>query len=456
MSGTSGRKITLWFITGVLAISRSGAHNYLVNSDGSSRRAPRITSARCSRSGGAMSYPVRVRFGRYTVSILLAGLLLSVFGCGSSQNLTGSNSKLTIYGPPNNVTAPLGQTATFEVFARAPAALTYQWERNNVAISGANQSSYTTPPVTASDTGTTYAVVVSDGKSSITSVPATLTVGPRSPMTGDLRFQQVDSPAAAVEGYGDPIQLIYPMGMYYPVAIGSPLRMGLGQCVPGVAQDCWWDYDIWPSPTSEPVSTLFWIDKYTNLTTDLSSVGTPFLDMGGNATGDIVVTSLDIETGEDVFAESLVKGPAGGFDMQYQTASLQDLPAEIDDDGANGRVVTAISFNDATGDVVFLSYGWTSAANTAYDTEVQTVPYDDIGSAATTLASQGYIITAFGGNGPDGYILVGTKVQGDTLPRPILISPANSVSTNGYALVGWAVNAPYSANASPPVWIFEK
>ena len=406
--------------------------------------------------GGTLNSPSRFR--KCAFSISLTSLLLLALGCGSSQNQTGTSSKLSIYGPPSNVTTPLGQTATFEVFASGPGALTYQWKRSNVAISGANQSSYTTPPVAASDTGTAYSVIVSDGKSSITSAPATLTVGPRSPLADDLRFQQVDSPAGAIQGYTEPIQLIYPDGVYYPVAIGSPLRMGLGQCVPGVAQDCWWDYDIWPTPTSEPVSTLYWIDKYTNLATDLSSVGTPFLDMGGNSTGNIVVTSLDIETDEDVFAASLVKGPAGGFDMQYQTASLQDLPSAIANDGASGRVVTAISFNDATGDVVFLSYGWTSAANTAYDTEVQTVPYDDIGSAATTLASQGYILTAFGGNGPDGYILVGTKVQGDTLPRPIMVSPdlPFGVPANGYARVGWAVKTPAGAPSSPAVWIFEK
>jgi hypothetical protein len=395
---------------------------------------------------------------RYAFSILLAGLLLSVFGCGSSHDLTGANSALTIYGPPNNATTPLGQAATFEVFARGPGSLSYQWERNSVAISGANQSSYTTPPVTASDTGTEYSVVVSDGKSSITSLTATLTVGPRSPLAGDLRFQQVDSPAGAIQGYVTPMQLIYPQAWTYPHAIGSPLRMGLGQCVEGTPQQCWWNYDLWPSPASEPVQTEYVPDTYEKLATDLSPDSPPFQWLGGNAAGNIVVTSLDIETGEDVFGDSMVKGPAGGFDMQYQTASLQNLPSEIADDGANSRVVTAISFNDAAGDVVFLSYGWTSEAHTVYDTEVQTAPYDGIGAAAKFLASQGYILTAFGGNGPDGYILVGTKVQGDTLPRPIMISPdlAYGVPANGYALVGWAVNVPSGAASSPSVWIFEK
>ncbi len=405
-----------------------------------------------------MSYPVRVRFGRYTVSILLAGLLLSVLGCGSSQNLTGSNSKPTIYGPPNNVTAPLGQTATFEVFARGPGPLSYQWERNSVAISGANQSSYTTPPVTASDTGTTYAVIVSYGKSSITSPTATLTVGPRSPMTGDLRFQQVDSPAGAVEGYGVPVSFGYTLHWLSSDMFGSPLRMGLGQCVPGVPQDCEWGFDAWTTPKSEPLTTEYFADRYANLAADFGTNGTPFQNLGGNATGDIVVTSLDIETGEDVFGESLVKGTADGFDMHYQTASLQDLPVAIADAGANGRVVTAISFDDATGDVVFLSYGWSSEAHTAYTTEVQATPYDSIGAAAKSLAAKGYIITAFGGNGHDGYILVGTKVQGDTVPRPIMISPdlAYGVPANGYAMVGLAVNVPSGAASSPPVWIFEK
>ena len=46
-------------------------------------------------------------------------------------------------------------------------------------------------------------------------------------------------------------------------------------------------------------------------------------------------------------------------------------------------------------------------------------------TAATTLANDGYFISAFGGNDTDGYILVGMRVAGDTMPRPVI------VSTNG-------------------------
>jgi hypothetical protein len=35
------------------------------------------------------------------------------------------------------------------------------------------------------------------------------------------------------------------------------------------------------------------------------------------------------------------------------------------------------------------------------------------------MAGEGYIISAFGGNDTNGYMLIGMRVQGDTLPRPI-------------------------------------
>jgi hypothetical protein len=35
-----------------------------------------------------------------------------------------------------------------------------------------------------------------------------------------------------------------------------------------------------------------------------------------------------------------------------------------------------------------------------------------------SLAAQGYIITAIGGDPTNGLLLVGTRVKGDTMPRP--------------------------------------
>ena len=79
-----------------------------------------------------------------------------------------------IITPPANATVPVGQSATFTVSATG--ALSYQWYKNSVAISGATSASYTTPATTNSDNGATFYVVVSNAAGSTTSSSATLTV----------------------------------------------------------------------------------------------------------------------------------------------------------------------------------------------------------------------------------------------------------------------------------------
>src|SRR6202007_1391368 len=71
-----------------------------------------------------------------------------------------------------------GQTATFSVAATGTAPLSYQWQKNGAAISGAASSTYTTPAETTSDTGAQFTVVVTNSAGSTTSNAATLTVNP--------------------------------------------------------------------------------------------------------------------------------------------------------------------------------------------------------------------------------------------------------------------------------------
>ena len=52
----------------------------------------------------------------------------------------------------------------------------YQWQKNGVNIAGATATSYTTPATTTSDSGSTFAVVVSNTVGTVTSAAATLTV----------------------------------------------------------------------------------------------------------------------------------------------------------------------------------------------------------------------------------------------------------------------------------------
>jgi len=82
----------------------------------------------------------------------------------------------TITTQPGSQTVTAGQTATFTVVASGTAPLSYQWQKNGVAISGATSSNYTTPATTTSDSGSTFSVVVTNTAGTVTSSAATLTV----------------------------------------------------------------------------------------------------------------------------------------------------------------------------------------------------------------------------------------------------------------------------------------
>jgi|GEM_PF-1148713 len=82
----------------------------------------------------------------------------------------------TITTQPVSQAVTSGQPATFNVAATGTAPLSYQWQKNSAAISGATSSSYTTPATTSSDNGAQFSVVVSNSAGSVTSSAATLTV----------------------------------------------------------------------------------------------------------------------------------------------------------------------------------------------------------------------------------------------------------------------------------------
>ncbi len=106
---------------------------------------------------------------------LLAGTVaLMLSACGGT-----SASAPTITTQPADQAVVMGSTATFSVVATGSAPLSYQWSRNGTAIAGATSASYTTPATSLADTGTHYAVTVSNGAApDATSATATLTVNP--------------------------------------------------------------------------------------------------------------------------------------------------------------------------------------------------------------------------------------------------------------------------------------
>ena len=111
-------------------------------------------------------------------------------------------------------------------------------------------------------------------------------------------------------------------------------------------------------------------------------------------------------------------------------------------EGLAGRVLTAISY-DGVNATVF-SYGWTGDPSTVYESQVVFATLDTTAALAQGLAADGYIITATGSTQAadgSGVILIGTRVQGDTMPRPFLVGDIIAgteypLFAQGYAIVG--------------------
>lgn len=105
---------------------------------------------------------------------------LTVWGCtGATSNSPSSKTNTTapaISSQPANQSVTIGQTATFSAMATGTAPMSYQWQKNDVNISGAMSPSYTTPATASADNGTTFRVVVTNSAGSTMSSSATLTV----------------------------------------------------------------------------------------------------------------------------------------------------------------------------------------------------------------------------------------------------------------------------------------
>jgi hypothetical protein len=273
--------------------------------------------------------------------------------------------------------------------------LTYQWSENGTAVLGATNAVFNTAILAPGDDASTFLVTIANSLGSVTSNSVSVNVGPRAPQVGDLRFQQVDSASTS-----------------------SGLSAGgvQSQVYGGNAQ-------VFPD-----------------------SVGTP-LRIGTDCTG--VNNAYAIS--------SIQSSQASGFSFTSNSilpAQAQALASQL---GQQSQVITAISY-DSCGDVFFLAYAWQGDTN-VYEVTLVATTIDNVGAAATSLAAEGYIITALGGNPTNGFLIVGTRVQGDTLARPMLVvipsSPADltPLFQSGDAVVGYLVN---SAGAGSSTWIGEQ
>jgi hypothetical protein len=102
----------------------------------------------------------------------------SATSAAATLTVTAAPVAPTITTQPSNQTVSAGQTATFSVVASGTAPLMYQWQKNNMNISGATSATYTTPPTTSGDNGATFRVMVTNVVTTVSSNTATLTVNP--------------------------------------------------------------------------------------------------------------------------------------------------------------------------------------------------------------------------------------------------------------------------------------
>jgi hypothetical protein len=119
----------------------------------------------------AKSSPQTHKFGLLLV-VLMVGACLS--GCAGLVGSTGTAVAPSIMTQPVSQTVATGQTATFSVAARGNPSLSYQWQKNGTAISGATSSTYKTPPTAASDNRALFSVVVTNKVGRAVSNSATL------------------------------------------------------------------------------------------------------------------------------------------------------------------------------------------------------------------------------------------------------------------------------------------
>ena len=107
--------------------------------------------------------------------ILASNSLGSAASVAVTASVSDNEVAPSITAQPASLAVVAGSEALFAVAARGTEALSYQWRKNGVAITGANNPLLKLPAVSAAD-GASYAVVVSNAAGTVTSQTALLTV----------------------------------------------------------------------------------------------------------------------------------------------------------------------------------------------------------------------------------------------------------------------------------------
>lgn len=125
----------------------------------------------------------------------------------------GIASPPNITQQPQNAAVSIGQTAMFSITATGTPPLTFQWQKNQVDISGANTAAYTTPPATAGDNGASFQCIISNALGTLTSNAAILSVNTRVDNGLLVKYDFNEGSGLTVNdvsGFGAPLNLTIP------------------------------------------------------------------------------------------------------------------------------------------------------------------------------------------------------------------------------------------------------
>ena len=288
---------------------------------------------------------------------------------------------------------------------------------------------------------------------------------PTPPAPIDLRFKAVGSATSTLRVMSG----LAPGSVQIHAGLGTPLE--ITPCAPPASlPSCYWLFGLSDAPDGMSVSTVYYSteESLSRLESDLSDLQrwafTPFPSPGQDYNS--VITSLMIDEPSRVYATSgLQSSQMHEYDLAWGSVAPNALQAAASQAGVRGRVITAVAFKG--GRALYLSYGWTRAATAEYEAKVVPTKFDDVTVNAAKLEGEGYIITALGGDDSEGFLLVGTRLSGQTAPRRLEIATDSAVSVlvdppqarlarNGYAIVGGILGHNEGASRQFTVVIGEK
>lgn len=137
---------------------------------------------------------------------------LTFAGCGGGGSGSSTTTQLPTDSDPDPVPVALpsilvepmdqtvmpGETAIFQLIADGTPPLSYQWRRNGIDITGANDTSYTVSPAAAGDDAL-FSVIISNAAGVVESRSAALTVITTTTTTADSTTITVDTMSLTVD-----------------------------------------------------------------------------------------------------------------------------------------------------------------------------------------------------------------------------------------------------------------